>query len=45
MVESSQTKSSNSKFIEKAITVHGDKYDYSLVNYVKSNLKVIIICN
>jgi hypothetical protein len=31
-------------FIEKAIKVHGDKYDYSKVEYKKSSLKVIIIC-
>ncbi len=31
-------------FIEKAIKIHGDRYDYSLVEYVKSNLKVKIIC-
>jgi hypothetical protein len=32
------------KFIEKAIEVHGDKYDYSLVEYIKSDKKVKIIC-
>lgn len=31
-------------FIEKAMKVHGDKYDYSKVNYKKSNIKVCIIC-
>lgn len=31
-------------FIEKARRVHGDKYDYSKVEYVKANLKVCIIC-
>jgi len=31
-------------FINKAKEIHGDKYDYSKVNYVKSNQKVIIIC-
>ena len=30
--------------IEKFKSIHGDKYDYSLVNYIKSNLKVQIIC-
>lgn len=33
-----------SSFIEKAISVHGDRYDYSLVNYTKSNVAVSIIC-
>lgn len=32
-------------FIAKAISVHGDKYDYKLVNYINSNTKVTIICN
>lgn len=31
-------------FIDKAKKIHGDKYDYSRVEYVKNNLKVIIIC-
>ena len=31
-------------FINKAIQIHGEKYDYSNVNYIKSNLKVNIIC-
>jgi len=31
-------------FIEKSRIVHGDKYDYSLVNYTKSVNKVKIIC-
>lgn len=32
-------------FKEKAKKVHGDKYDYTNVNYVKNNIKVCIICN
>lgn len=31
-------------FIEKSKLVHGDLYDYSLVNYKKWNIKVDIIC-
>jgi len=31
-------------FIKKANKIHGDKYDYSLVNYITNKLKVIIIC-
>jgi len=31
-------------FIEKAKKVHGDKYDYSKVNYNKTDEKVCIIC-
>lgn len=33
------------EFIQKAIQVHGDKYDYSLVVYVNDNIKVWIICS
>ena len=32
------------KFIEKSIKKHGDKYDYSKVEYVDSLTKVCIIC-
>lgn len=31
-------------FIEKAIAIHGDKYDYSLVEYINSSSKVDILC-
>jgi len=31
-------------FIQRARLVHGDKYDYSKVNYIRSHSKVIIIC-
>ncbi len=32
-------------FIEKAKTIHGDKYDYSLVEYINSHTKIKIRCN
>jgi hypothetical protein len=32
------------RFINKAKKVHGDKYDYSKVEYVNSQTKVCIIC-
>jgi len=32
------------EFIQKAKTIHGDKYDYSKVEYVSANTKVCIIC-
>jgi predicted nucleic-acid-binding Zn-ribbon protein len=32
------------KFIEKSILVHEDKYDYSKVDYINGNTKIIIIC-
>lgn len=37
-------KHSTPQFIEDSIKVHGNKYDYSLVNYTKWNIKVKIIC-
>lgn len=38
-------KSNKIEFIEKAIKVHGHKYDYSKVDYVNSKTKVCIICH
>lgn len=35
---------STSKFVEKAIKVHGDKFDYHKVEYVGSHIKVCIVC-
>ena len=32
------------EFISKARLIHGDKYDYSKVNYVNNSTKVCIIC-
>jgi very-short-patch-repair endonuclease len=32
------------QFIEKAIQVHGDKYDYSKVDYKNTDDKIIIVC-
>ena len=37
-------KSKTEIFIEKAKLVHGDKYGYSLVEYVNAKSKVLIIC-
>ena len=42
-----QTKSrskTQEQFIEDAVKVHGDKYDYSLVEYVSSLVEVKILC-
>ena len=38
-------RSNNERWIEKAKEVHGNKYDYSKVNYEKSNKKVMITCS
>lgn len=32
------------EFIERAIALHGDTYDYSKVEYINSRTKVLIIC-
>lgn len=37
-------KLSQEQFIEKARKIHGDKYDYSLVEYISSQEKIKIIC-
>lgn len=37
-------KLTNIEFINKAVKIHGDKYDYSKTEYIKSSLKVTIIC-
>jgi len=34
----------NSQFISEAVAVHGDRYDYSLVQYSGTNKKVEIVC-
>lgn len=39
----SKTKSTE-KFIDEAKKIHGDKYDYSKVEYIGNNKKVCIIC-
>lgn len=33
------------EFIEKARKIHGDKYDYSKVNYVNNHTNITIICS
>ena len=37
-------KSNTDEFIKKSENIHGDKYDYSLVEYKNNNTKVKIIC-
>ena len=37
-------KKSNKEFIQQAIEIHGDKYDYTQTNYVNKHHKVKIIC-
>jgi hypothetical protein len=39
-----KTSSTTEEFIEKARKIHGDKYDYSLVDYTTRALKIKIVC-
>ena len=41
---SKRLRKTTEQFIEKAKQIHGDKYDYSLVDYINSKTKVKIIC-
>ncbi len=41
---SQKNRSSKEEFIQKAINIYGDKFNYSKVNYIKAAIKVIIIC-
>jgi hypothetical protein len=41
---SGNKKGDNQSFIENSKEIHGDKYDYSLVNYRGSHTKVKIVC-
>ena len=43
-ITANKQRRNNEEFIEKAKEKHGDKYDYSKVEYINSNTKVIIIC-
>lgn len=40
----STKKLTTEQFIEKAKEIHGDKYDYSKVNYINSHSEIEIIC-
>ena len=37
-------KLSTTEFVERARQIHGDKYDYSRVEYVNMSTKIIIGC-
>jgi len=45
MQSAEKKKYTTEEFIEKAIVVHGKKYNYSKVNYIGYKIKVTIICN
>lgn len=38
------TRSNLEDFVKKANEIHGDKYDYSKVDYVNNKTKIIVIC-
>lgn len=46
ILENSQILSSKSKdiFLDSCIKTHGDTYDYSKVEYKRSNIKILIVC-
>lgn len=37
-------RSNTKKFIDKSITIHGDRYDYGLVEYLNNYTKVVLVC-
>lgn len=37
-------KKTQEQFLQEAVQVHGDKYDYSLVNYINTKTPVEIVC-
>ena len=45
LICSGKYKSDKNFFIEKAKKIHGEKYDYSLVDYKNNNTKIKIICS
>jgi hypothetical protein len=44
IIRSNKARKTSEEFIEKARLVHGDKYDYSKVDYISRHTKIIIIC-
>ena len=44
LVNPSPKRLTNEQFISKAREIHGDRYDYSLVEYITGKQKIIIIC-
>ena len=42
---SGKEKSTTENFIDSAISIHGNKYNYSNADYVNNNKKIEIICN
>ena len=43
-INSEKARFTNTKFIEKAIEIHGNTYDYSKVDYKSTSEKVVIVC-
>ncbi len=45
MIEICNVKKTTTQFIQDSVLIHGNNYDYSLVDYKNIHTKVIIICN
>lgn len=45
IISGNKFRSTTEKFIEKSRLIHGEKYDYSKVNYINTNTEVEIICS
>lgn len=43
-IKSQKMSNGRQKFIENAVKIHGNKYDYSKVEYINNHTKVCIIC-
>lgn len=44
LIRAAKRKLSNKEVIRRAVKIHGDKYDYSLVNHTEYHTKICIIC-
>ena len=44
IIQHSRKRLSKEEFVRKAVEVHGDRYDYSEVNYLNRATKICIIC-
>lgn len=44
-ISRNKDKQKNAKFIENSQQIHGNKYDYSLVEYINNRTKIKLFCN
>jgi len=45
ILTSDKNRCTTDDFIKKIKKIHGDKYDYSKIDYINNNTNIIIICN